>query len=173
MEKSGSKKNTGTRKGGIEKIVLAKTKWIEKIEYDYLEDRYTGIKLKDGCEFVNYNFIEDNAQYIENVKYQNGICIIEHKLEFSIPKINANSNNIVTELLKDNSAGVVAIIKTAAHEYFLIGVSTKFGTEKPLKIVSIQGKTGYKYEDEPEEKITLKSEDMEKTKYYNGELNTL
>lgn len=171
MYLSGYRKTTGNIKGGITKLALAKTDWIESFIYDYGTSSYSEIILKKGYNFHLYEFKEDTARYDEEIIYDNGICSVIHSVRFSTGHMGSYSKNAINELLRANNTGVAAILENPSGECILVGISLKYNTEKPLKLISVNSTTGEKPLDDQQEIIILQSHDVSKAEPFTGELH--
>lgn len=84
--------------------------------------------------------------------------------------MDADSRRSVCELAENSPSGIVAVITTSNNVSYLVGVSRKFGMERPLRLASASGASGKRLSDTTGESIALVGSDTSKAVVFTGEI---
>ena len=168
MALAGFRKNCLRTGGGIESVRLVEAGQILQVRYDAVNDRYTGIELREGAGFVQYRFAEDEALYREQLAVTGGKPLVRHELSFVLTGMNSASRKAVEEMAA--AGGLAALVENRQGEILLVGWSERFGAEQPLRMDKSVGTTRSAPGEVPSETIVLSAADTEKAKPFTGEI---
>lgn len=171
MELTGYRRACGKRSGGIRSIALVGADAVTGAGFDRNTGTYTDISLRGNAKFSLYHFKEDEARYNEALVATAGPMLVQHKLEFTLGKIDRESSGAAEELCRASADGIIAIVTTNNGVSLLVGYSEKFGTEYPLRMDKCSADSGRKITDAGIHQITLSSKDTANAKVYSGEIN--
>lgn len=171
----GFKKTCGNGKmtSGIVKVLIAKSGTITASTMDATDpEAYKSLTMKAGEGFAKYEFLEDECEFQENYKSENGITSVEQKLIFKLPGMTPETRNAVEEIAAASACGLEsAVVRKGKIQ--IVGHDEEFGSERPLRLNATTGTTGKKLTDAAGEEITLSRETTEKARYYVGEESAL
>ena len=165
--------DNGKTTAGIAKVLIAKSGTITAVTMDTADtEAYKSITMKAGEGFIKYEFMEDECEFQENYKSENGITSVEQKLVFKLPGMTPETRNAVEEIAIASACGLeVAVCRKGKIQ--IVGYDEEFGSERPLRLNASTGTTGKKLTDVSGEEITLSRETTEKARYYVGEESAL
>lgn len=120
------KRQSGSARGGLEKIYLIAASKLSSVEYDSTSRSYYGIELEDQATFVEYKFSEGEALFQESSARKNGNVIITQSLEFSLANQTQQAVEIIDDLMKTQD-GLVAVVQDANGLCRIVGYSDAMG----------------------------------------------
>lgn len=173
MPLSNYTRSLSRKNGGIRLLGLIDQSELASATYTAADGGYSAITLDDACFFAKYEFREDEAEYKESVSIVNGARIVNHELTFLLDKMGNDTTKAITNILDVAQNGLIAIIRTMNGDSFLIGYSTEFLKERPLRVAAVNGTTGKLLAEGTNEIITLRCQDVAKAKPFTGELESL
>lgn len=155
---------------GISKIGLIPVKSITGITYDTTKtDDMKAVTMAAAAHFAEYEFNEDECEYQENFKAENGVRSVEQKLIFKLGSMSPTSRTAVEEIAQQSGCGLVAAVFRPNGEILIVGWDKPFEGGRPLRLQSTSGTTGKKLDDATGEEITLGRTSTVKAHYYIGE----
>lgn len=154
--------------GGIRSIQLIEIDKITSITYNAVTDSFTTFTFESGSQFMGYEFDEDSASLIENIKVYSGSISVEHTLSFTLGKFNPQSLAVVEELNNASCKGFAALVETNNGDMFVVGYSAEFTSERPLRITQTEIMTGQKLKDSSYCRLIFVSEDVSPSKSFTG-----
>lgn len=173
MLKGFTKTCGGKKTAGIMKIMLIPRNDITSVGYDVTDAAaIKTITMGSKSAFVKYEFLEDEAEFQENYKSENGIVSVEQKLTLKLGGMLPESRMAVEELAMASDCGLVAAV-VRNGKIQIVGWDAAFEGERPLRLQSTAGTSGKKLSDAAGEEITLGRESTEKAHYYIGEESAL
>ena len=136
-------------------------------------DAYSAITLAAQSAFSKYEFLEDEAEFKEDTKRENGSVVITKSLVFKLPTMNAASRKAVQEIIDASYCGLVAVVITPNGDAFVVGYGEDVKLERPLRISQSTGTTGKKFSDANGDEVTLTCDHTEKSRIYSGDTDAL
>lgn len=165
--------DNGKTTAGIVKVLIAKKGTITAATMDTADpEAYKSLTMKAGEGFVKYEFMEDECEFQENYKTENGITSVEQKLIFKLPGMTPETRNAVEEIAVASACGLEAAV-CRKGKVQIVGYDEEFKSERPLRLNATTGTTGKKLTDAAGEEITLSRETTDKARYYVGEESAL
>lgn len=159
---------------GIKKIGLIPVKSIKGVTFDTTDpEAVKALTLAADAVFVPYEFKEDECEFQENYKAENGVRSLEQKLIFKLGVMSPASRAATEEIASASSCGMVAAVFRPNGDIQIVGWDSKLDGERPLRLQSTTGTTGKKLADATGEEITLGRESVVKAHYYLGDGNAL
>ena len=138
--------------GGVLTIGLIEKENFKGATLDADSDAYSAITLAAQSAFSKYEFLEDEAEFKEDTKRENGSVVITKSLVFKLPTMNAASRKAVQEIIDASYCGLV---------------------ERPLRISQSTGTTGKKFSDANGDEVSLTCDHTEKSRIYSGDTDAL
>lgn len=155
---------------GIKKIGLIPAKSITAVSFDTDNaDDIKTVTMKAAEVFAKYEFQEDECEFQENYKVENGIRSVEQKLIFKLTTMSSQTRAAVEEIAQASGCGLVAAVFLPSGEILLPGWDKSFDGERPLRLQSTTGTTGKKLSDVAGEEITMGRETTVKAHHYIGD----
>lgn len=170
---TGFKKTCYKSSGGVLTIFLAEREKFKSATLDAESEAYSAITMETGGIFVKYEFAEDEAEFKEELKYENGSVSVVKSIIFKIPNMNGTSRKAVSEIADASFCGMVSVVKTPNQEAFVVGYGEDVKLERPLRISQSSGTTGKKMGDARGEEVTLTCEHSEKSRLFTGDVDAL
>ena len=133
--------------GGVLTIGLIEKENFKGATLDADSDAYSAITLAAQSAFSKYEFLEDEAEFKEDTKRENGSVVITKSLVFKLPTMNAASRKAVQEIIDASYCGLVAVVITPNGDAFVVGYGEDVKLERPLRISQSTGTTGKKFSD--------------------------
>lgn len=164
MTPNGYRRACGKRSGGVKSVALIEARALAGVQYDAASGSYTSV----SGAFAAYHFKEDEARYTETVSCGAGPALVKHELTLDLERMDAETCRAVQELCADAGGGFVAVVTTANDVSLLVGYSSKFGAEYPLRLAKSVGTTGSALTDVTAESIVLASTDTSKSLMFTG-----
>lgn len=128
----------------------------------------SAIALASGVSFAKYEFAENECEYKESAKVENGVSSVTQSLVFKLPAMNATTRTAVQELIDGANCGLFALVFLPSGGKVVAGYDTVFAKERPLRVATVEGTTGKAISDAQGEEITLSREGAEKALYFTG-----
>lgn len=170
---TGFKKVCGKNNGGVLTIGLIEAENFTGATVDSASNGYSALTLASQKYFKKYEFMEDEAEFKEDTKFENGSASVTKSIIFKIPGMNGESGKAVQEIIDASYCGLIAVVTTPAGKTFLVGYGEDVKKERPLKLTQSAGTTGKKLTDAHGEEITIACEHTEKSRVYSGDLEDL
>lgn len=163
----------GKRNSGVMKLLIGPAEAIANVVMDTADkEAIKTITLKSGQNLAKYEFMEDECEFQENYKTENGISSLEQKVIFKLPGMSAETRNAVEEISRASATGLVAAV-VRANKALIVGWDEVFENERPLHLNTTAGTTGKKLTDASGEELTLSRETTVKAHYYIGDISVL
>ncbi len=169
----GYNSSCGKKHSGLTTIGLVPASDIKAVTIDPTGKTCTAITLNAEAKLATYQFKEDEAEYKESVKTENGMYSVEQTLTFKTPDMSPESRAAVDEIIEASYCGVVALIKRVNDTCMIIGWDEMHEGTRPLRLSGAEGTTGKKFTDEQTEEITLSRTGTTKAYYYTGDTAAL
>lgn len=159
--------------GGVLTIGLIEKENFQGATLDDESGAYTALTLAAKSAFSKYEFLEDEAEFKEDTKRENGSVVITKSLVFKLPTMNAASRKAVQEIIDASYCGLVAVVITPNGDAFVVGYGEDVKLERPLRISQSTGTTGKKLSDANGDEVTLTCDHTEKSRIYSGDTDAL
>lgn len=160
----------GGRRGGVRRLWLVPADGVMAVDMSADGTGCTGISLREGTRWAEYQFREGDAAYEERTVLAGTIPGIIHEISFALPRLDYVSSCAVTELLSGNAGGFVGLLVTGGGDAIVLGWSEKFGFERPLRMGAAVSSTGKSTADTALRRVVLKNEDTSPAIVYTGSL---
>lgn len=170
---TGLKKTCYKSSGGVLTIFLAEREKFKSATLDAEAEAYSAITMETGGKFVKYEFEQDNAEFKEELKYENGSLSVVKSIIFKIPTMDAASRKAVSEIADASFCGMIGVVSTPNKEAYLVGYGEDVKLERPLRISQSSGTTSKKLSDTHGEEVTLTCEHSEKSRLFTGDVDAL
>lgn len=167
MPLNGFSLRCGKLSGGISEIAIACADAVESVEFD-ADGTATAIRMVGGQYFARYGVRECEAEYSESVARVDGARVVRHRLAFGLERLDADSRRAVDELTAADPQGMVAVVVTNNGVKYLVGISRKFGRERPLRLDTAAATSGVRHSDAAGETVVMISEDTCKAAVFTG-----
>ncbi len=153
-------------KGGIKSIKLIDAREFLGCDYDKQSRCFSNIKLSEGAEFCNISYYENSAYYSESTKLDKGHTRVSHSLNFSLCDTDEPTQSLVDKILDGSIRKLIALVTDNNSNTYLVGYSSQFLSERPLKLSLSSNDTAYSLSSRPMNTISLSSEDVSKALHY-------
>lgn len=170
---TGYKKVCKKASGGVLTIGLIEKENFKGATLDADSDAYSAITLAAQSAFSKYEFLDDEAEFKEDTKRENGSAVVTKSLVFKLPAMNAASRKAVQEIIDASNCGLVAVVITPNGDSFVVGYGEDVKLERPLRISQSTGTTGKKFGDASGDEVTLTCDHTEKSRLYSGDTDAL
>lgn len=94
------------------------------------------ITLGSGKVWYKHEFEEDMAEFRETVEGTKGSYIVTQEIEVYFPAIDATNRLAIQNLMDESRCGVVALVKDSNATVWVVGYSSAFGKERPVRLIS-------------------------------------
>ena len=142
--------------GGVERVVLYPANAVHR-----------AIFSSEGCratllgEALEVELLDDASSFEEVVECHNGTSKIEHRLNLVADRGDAEDWMDADFLERAAIEGVVAVVELSDGRSLLVGYSSRFGCEQPLRLRELSSASGSKLHDTPTVTLQLVSCDTE------------
>ena len=161
--------------GGVLTIGLIEKENFKGATLDADSDAYSGDHARRSvCIQQVQSSLEDEAEFKEDTKRENGSVVITKSLVFKLPTMNAASRKSrAGEIIDASYCGLVAVVITPNGDAFVVGYGEDVKLERPLRISQSTGTTGKKFSDANGDEVTLTCDHTEKSRIYSGDTDAL
>lgn len=170
---SGYKKECKKASSGVITIGLIEKDNFTSATLDEGNETYNAVTMVAESAFKKYEFLEDEAEFKEDVKRENGAVVVTKSIVFKLPTMNAASRKAVQEIIDASYCGLVGVVITPNNDAFIVGYGEDVKLERPLRISQSTGTTGKKFSDASGDEVTLTCDHTEKSRLYTGEVEAL
>jgi len=118
--------------------------------------------------FAKYEFEPKTCEFKQDASVENGSTKVVKSIEFMLPKMSQASRDAVEEIMVNSGCGLVAIIKDANGQQWVVGYTEANKTEYPLMLGTSAGTTGKALTDANGFTVTLTCEDTEHARTFTG-----
>ena len=142
--------------GGVESVVLYPADAVQ-----------TALFSSEGCsatllgEDLEVALLDDGSYYEERAESDEGITKIAHRLHLVADRGEAEAWLDADFVERASIEGVVAVVPLADGRRLLVGYSSHFGSEQPLRLTLLTSSSGSKLHDNPTVTLQLVSYDTE------------
>ncbi len=170
---NGFTKKCGRVRAGVKQLLLIQAPDFKGATFDTAdEDAVSAVSFAENSHFMVYEFQEDECQYEENFKTENGIHAVEQKITFKLPGMTPETRRAVQEIADASYCGLIgAVIRPDGN--ILVGFDKEFDKLRPLKLETTTGTTGKPLTDSTGEEVVLSRTSTEKAPYYIGDAKAL
>lgn len=170
---NGYTKKCGRVRAGIKQLLLIPAPDFIDGTFDTTDpDAVSAVTFAQNSHFISYQFQEDECQYEENFKTENGIHAVEQKITFKLPGMTPDTRKAVQEIVDASYCGLIgAIVRPDGN--LLVGFDEEFDKQRPLKLDTTTGTTGKALTDSAGEEVVLTRTSTVKAPYYIGEVKAL
>lgn len=170
---NGFTKKCGRISAGVSKVLLITAPDFIGATFDTAEeDAVSAIMLAQGAHFVPYEFQEDECQFEENFKTENGIHAVEQKITFKLPGMTPESRRAVQEIADASYCGLIAAV-VRPNGTLISGFDKEFSKLRPLRLDTTTGTTGKALTDSAGEEVVLSRTATVKAPYFTGDVEAL
>lgn len=155
--------------GGIKRIYLANKASVSSVTFS--SEVATAISMAGSELFFEIEFEQDTAEWREAGELVNGSSKYTQELEFYI-KGNIDAHRAVLNALSNN-CGFVGVVEDNNGTQFILGASTDFDLERPLKLSSDASGSGKELTDTAGSTITLTAMTRAKAETCTQDMSTL
>lgn len=141
--------------GGVKRVLLYPTEAIKKVLFS-----------KKGCEVeysaapIEVELMEDKSSFEERAEAVKGQTRITHILQLVSDRAKGEEWLKPDFLEMISIDGAVADVELADNRHLLVGYSTTFGNEQPLRLESLSSSSGSTLHDKPTLTLRLVSHDI-------------
>jgi len=170
----GYKRDCKKSPGGVLSIYLAMMSDIKSATLDAQSGAYSAIEMAATAgKFKRYEFSEDDAEFKESVKFENGARSADISIQFKLPTMDSASRAAVDEIMEQSYCGLVGIVKLGNGEMRLLGYNETEKKDRPLRMRTAESTTAKKPSDPHGEDVTLGCEHSEKSRLFTGDADAL
>lgn len=170
---TGFSKKCGRVRAGVVQLLLIQTPDFTDATFDTSDpDAVAAVSFAKDSRFTPYEFSEDECQFEENFKTENGIHVVEQKITFKMPGMTPETRKAVQEISDASYCGLIgAVIRPDGN--LIVGYDKDFGKNRPLKLDTTTGTTGKALTDSAGEEVVLARTSTMKAPYYVGDVSAL
>ncbi len=163
---AGFVKTCAARSGGLVEVFLANRDDVDT--FTISGGIYTAVSMVGSGVFHKFEFEQDTANLLETATRENGSLKIDHILEFFLGKLDQTQRDRLQEIADASNCGMVAIVKDANVQRWVVGYSENFLKERPLELQTGAGDTGKAFTDLNGTTVTIASGDNEYSRTFTG-----
>jgi len=149
-------------------VTLVDAAQIESVGYDALGDVFTSVALRPGAAFTRIFLPEDQGAFDETVSVRDGSLSAAQQLTLPFEGLGSPCG-----LVASGSAGIIALVQSNDGTVFMVGYSSRLGTECALRTATMKTASKSKFEDTPSVTVVLAAASDEPAKQYVGPLEGL
>lgn len=109
MALTGYKKTCGKQSGGVRSLFLIEKDKIKSMTLEAAKKTYSAITMVAAAAFARYEFKEDEAEFKETTKIENGSVMVTQEVTLVLPKMSEASRVAVEELADTSPCGMVGV----------------------------------------------------------------
>lgn len=173
MALTGYKKTCGKQSGGVRSLFLIEKDKVKSLTQEAAEKSYSAIVLVADAAFSKYEFKEDEAEFKETTKVENGSVMVTQELSFLLPKMGKESRIAVEELADISPCGLIGVVVDNMGNARVVGYNEEQKDSRPLRLSQSEGTTGKALSDATGETVTLTCDTTEKAYLFTGDTDAL
>lgn len=173
MALTGYKKTCGKQSGGVRSLFLIEKDKIKSFTQEAAEKAYSAVTLVADAAFARYEFKEDETEFKETTKVENGSVMVTQELSFLLPKMSKESRTAVEELADISPCGLVGVVVDNMGNARVLGYNEEQKDARPLRLSQAEGTTGKALSDATGETVTLACDTTEKAYLFTGDTEAL
>ena len=140
--------------GGIAEVRITPT---SNVNLSVDDANSVEVLFRDPLLIETIELLEDRSSYSEVEIVEDGVSLVRHSLKLVLKReLGLRLRATLSTRYMD---GVVAIVTIHARERLLVGFTSKFGIEQPLRVIGGAFETGSSPKDYPLFSLTLQCED--------------
>lgn len=170
---TGFTRKCGRVRAGVAQLLLIQAPEVIEATFDTTDpEAVSAVSITKDSHFTLYEFSEDECQFEENFKTENGIHVVEQKITFKLPGMTPDTRKAVQEIADASYCGLIgAVIRPDGN--VLAGYDKDFGKNRPLRLDTSTGSTGKALTDSAGEEVVLARTSTVKAPYYVGDVSAL
>lgn len=173
MALTGYKKTCGKQTGGVRSLFLIEKDNIKALTIEAAKKAYSAIVLVAAAAFAKYDFKEDEAEFKETTKAENGSIMVTQEISFVLPKMGEASRIAVEEIADISPCGLVGVVVDNMGNARVVGFNEEQKDSRPLRLSQAEGTTGKALSDVSAETVTLTCNTTEKAYLFTGDTDAL
>lgn len=173
MALTGYKKTCGKQSGGVRSLFLIEKDKVKSLTLEAAKKTYSAIAMVAAAAFARYEFKEDEAEFKETTKVENGSVMVTQEVTLVLPKMGDASRVAVEELADISPCGMVGVVVDNMGNARVVGYNEEQKDSRPLRLSQSEGTTGKALSDATGETVTLTCNTTEKAYLFTGDVDAL
>lgn len=120
------------------------------------------ITLESGATWKKFEFEQDQAEMRENVEGERGSYKVTHEVEIYLPGITVDNRDAIQDFINNSACGFVSAVTDNNNVTWILGYSTAYGTDRPLRLLTDETTTAKALGEIPGSTVTFQSIDSDK-----------
>jgi len=137
------------RRGGVAAVRVIPQAALDTVTKTSGQSDYGTVSFASGYTgWYKIDFEEDTAEWTETVDGPKANYMVTEEVTFLMAGLSRASRDYIEDLMDDSPCGVFMLITDGNGVNWLLGYTDDFTTDRPMKLVSVEGKTGTMFNDE-------------------------